>query len=766
MKRIFTTGEAFAAVKADGSIVTWGHGWFGGDSSAVASELSSGVTKIIPNDITFAAIKENGSVITWGDDQGKLVWNSLKDTLKSGVANVVAGYQSFAALKTDGSVITWGFNPVPWGGHQSYGPEDEYYIPARTDVSSQLTSGVKEIVTNGAGTYAALKTNGSVVTWGISVKGGDHSAVAEKLTSGVVKVVPGMYTYGALKEDGSVVVWGHPDNYGYGAFGTDVSAVSDKISSGVKTLYTSAGSFAALKEDGSVVTWGNVRFGGDSSAVAHKLSSGVSEIVNAGNGFCALKEDGSVIYWGKDIGFEKVSSQLQSEVKKIVGTYQDAWAALKEDGSVVTWGWATPTFDGQEADIYSSNISTKLSSDVKDIKSLGYSIAAIKNDGSAVIWGQTADYSSHANELSSGVVEVFSNNMGGIYAGHAVLKEDGRVITWGKKAHFGADSSSVASATGYLELGKKVTGTDQNETITGGTGPDVLSGGNGTDTITGAEDNDNLSGGAGNDVLNGGTGNDIISGGTGSDIIKGNEGDDKIYLEADGVWATSIDKDGKTVVPQAWNVNSSKIIFEKVSIVGKNKFEDVIEGNNGNDTLELTTSSDAFFLHDTLSAFNSTLTLADDAFGQKNIDRLISIETINGGDGDDLIDLTSPDTQISDAMIVNAGIGNDIIWSSAGTDTLNGGDGNDVLFGGKGIDTLTGGNGSDTFEFCNQSGNDIIKDYNKADGDKLAFHIQNGDNQNVSFSGDTVNWGSLSIQLEGLIISSENDFIAEFNIVA
>ena len=68
MKRIFTTGSAFAAVKADGSIVTWGHGWFGGDSSAVASELSSGVTNIIPNAITFAAIKENGSVITWGDD--------------------------------------------------------------------------------------------------------------------------------------------------------------------------------------------------------------------------------------------------------------------------------------------------------------------------------------------------------------------------------------------------------------------------------------------------------------------------------------------------------------------------------------------------------------------------------------------------------------------------------------------------------------------------------------------------------------------------
>ena len=106
------------------------------------------------------------------------------------------------------------------------------------------------------------------------------------------------------------------------------------------------------------------------------------------------------------------------------------------------------------------------------------------------------------------------------------------------------------------------------------------------------------------------------------------------------------------------------------------------------------------------------------------------------------------------------------LWASAGTDTLNGGDGNDVLFGGKGIDNLTGGNGADTFEFCNQSRNDIIKDYNKADGDKLAFYIQSGDSQSVSFSGDTITWGSLSIQLEGLTLSSPNDFLVEYNVVS
>ena len=142
------------------------------------------------------------------------------------------------------------------------------------------------------------------------------------------------------------------------------------------------------------------------------------------------------------------------------------------------------------------------------------------------------------------------------------------------------------------------------------------------------------------------------------------------------------------------------------------------------------------------------------------------VEAINGGEGDDLIDLTSPDIQLSYSININGENGNDIIWSSAGTDTLNGGDGNDVLFGGKGIDNLTGGNGADTFEFCNQSGNDIIKDYNKSDGDKLAFYIQNGDSQSVSFSGDKITWGSLQIQLEGLTLSSENDYIVEYNIVA
>ena len=67
MVSIFSTTRAFAAVKSDGSVVTWVQSDCGGDSSSVSTELSSGVSSIISTNCAFAAVKSNGSVVTWGD---------------------------------------------------------------------------------------------------------------------------------------------------------------------------------------------------------------------------------------------------------------------------------------------------------------------------------------------------------------------------------------------------------------------------------------------------------------------------------------------------------------------------------------------------------------------------------------------------------------------------------------------------------------------------------------------------------------------------
>ena len=60
--------------------------------------------------------------------------------------------------------------------------------------------------------------------------------------------------------------------------------------------------------------------------------------------------------------------------------------------------------------------------------------------------------------------------------------------------------------------------------------------------------------------------------------------------------------------------------------------------------------------------------------------------------------------------------------SDGGNDVLNGGNGNDILFGGAGNDTLTGGEGHDQFVFIanSNSGKDVITDF-QAGTDKVVF---------------------------------------------
>ena len=66
MQQISGTDRAFAAILADGSVVTWGDPNDGGDSSRVQDQLRN-VQQISGTDRAFAAILADGSVVTWGD---------------------------------------------------------------------------------------------------------------------------------------------------------------------------------------------------------------------------------------------------------------------------------------------------------------------------------------------------------------------------------------------------------------------------------------------------------------------------------------------------------------------------------------------------------------------------------------------------------------------------------------------------------------------------------------------------------------------------
>lgn len=69
VQNIYATATAFAALKKDGSVVTWGNDEDGGNiPDDVQRELkeASGAKEIYTNRHTMAAISNNGSVLFWG----------------------------------------------------------------------------------------------------------------------------------------------------------------------------------------------------------------------------------------------------------------------------------------------------------------------------------------------------------------------------------------------------------------------------------------------------------------------------------------------------------------------------------------------------------------------------------------------------------------------------------------------------------------------------------------------------------------------------
>ena len=96
---------AFAALLGDGSVVTWGYGAIGGDSSVVQDQLRD-VQQIQASNGAFAAILGDGSLVTWGNAFQGGDSSAVQDQLRD-VQKIQASDEAFAAIMGDGSVVTW-----------------------------------------------------------------------------------------------------------------------------------------------------------------------------------------------------------------------------------------------------------------------------------------------------------------------------------------------------------------------------------------------------------------------------------------------------------------------------------------------------------------------------------------------------------------------------------------------------------------------------------------------------------------------------------
>ena len=427
----------------NGSIITAGNG-YGVDISAVSEELSGSipekkVVSVYSNGKAFAALRVDGSVVTWGDNNSGGDWESVSAQLNetNPVVSVVSTFNAFSALRLDGSVVSWG--SIKNGGSQG---SMSVHLDNSSDVKllySSFPYGRPINDSDYAGEFFALRSDKHVVEWG----GSNGSEVENYYDSVSVEAI---YTNSKrswnnyilehvfLYSDGSISVPIDNNNLVVSIYSVSANPVIRNAITGVEELDPlGASAYVALRSDGSLSAWGESAYGGDISSVSYYFpptsSIKVKEIFSTDYAFSALRTNGSVVSWGNsvygaDCGSvcQKLSGPPQPAVLKLEANSR-AFVALREDGSVVSWG--DPNYGGSSYfvdDLLDGSVK------VKRIYSNGNSFVALREDGSVVSWGgQKSPGIIEGLDGSAPVEEVYYSNMGGFYA---AIRKDGVIKTW------------------------------------------------------------------------------------------------------------------------------------------------------------------------------------------------------------------------------------------------------------------------------------------------------------------------------------------------
>ncbi|MFB9224975.1 hypothetical protein [Paracoccus cavernae] len=331
----------------------------------------------------------------------------------------------------------------------------------------------------------------------------------------------------------------------------------------------------------------------------------------------------------------------------------------------------------------------------------------------------------------------------------------------------GFDYASFAGATS----GVSVNLANANaQLVGGGFGTDRLAN---IEGLMGSSFNDRLAGNGAANNLQGGGGADTLIGGLGADTLNGGAGADT--ADFSGAVAVRVDLNrtaaqntghGMDVLIGIENVtggnNHDVLIGNGVAnLLAGGAGNDTLTGGAGNDTLDGGAGNDVLdggagidtvrFSGNGAVTVNLNLGTAQNT-GQ-GIDRLVGIEGVLGGGGNDRI------TGNAGANILGGGAGNDRLDGGAGNDTLDGGLGNDVIDGGAGVDTIifnTTGNVAVnlgvTVAQATGQGQDIIRNIENATGGSGNDRLSGSGGANILQGGagnDTLNGGAGNDVLSG-----------------
>lgn len=347
------------ALKLDGSLWTWGSnryyqlgytatstcsviGASGSGSQYSCSMLptlvGSGYSAVAAGNDFTVALKSDGSLWSWGSN----FWGQLGNgppaftpmnipinifpapvLIGDGYSAVAAGLSHTVALKSDGTLWSWGYNDYGQLGHASnwscaFGPNNT--TPLNCSMSPVQVDGVYSAVAAGGNSTLALKSDGSLWTWGSNANGqlgysttitcgpfaSTCSLTPTRVGNGYSAMAEGGSFTLAVKSDGSLWAWGGAGLVGDGT-NTQRNSPIQIGSSGYKAVAAGGANGYALKADGTLWAWGRNGYGemGNGNTIPGywaltpiQIGSGYIGVAAGGDFAVALKADGGLWTWG------------------------------------------------------------------------------------------------------------------------------------------------------------------------------------------------------------------------------------------------------------------------------------------------------------------------------------------------------------------------------------------------------------------------------------------------------------------------------------